>query len=138
MKEKWNAVIMLHRTGLPLVEKMSAIWKKNAGHIVALDNSDCPRKYAWADEVVTWPKDPGHNGLEQCRRHAAAVSEATALPGVTAILEPDAFVAHPFKVQEGVLYGSRLWDAWDWKNVRDYVCRWYVHPPYVATQETWK
>ena len=36
-----------------------------------------------------------------------------------------------------VVYGSRLWDAWSFRDVKNPVCRWFVHPPYVADQPTW-
>ena len=135
--EPLNAVVMVHKGQAHLADHFGPVWRHFGKRVVALDNADCPRKYAWADEVKTWPSDPGHHGIEQVRRHLEAVRLASRMTGPTAILEPDALVIAQMKVEEGVLYGSRLWDALDFKDQGFYVNRWFVHPPYVATQKTW-
>ena len=122
-----------------MVRELGDVWRRYGERVVVVDNADCgSHVYAWADEVITWPKDPGHNGLEQCRRHLRCAEVAAGLPGVTALLEGDAFVTRDdFEVLPDVFYGSRLWDAWSFRDVKNPVCRWFVHPPYVADQPTW-
>ncbi len=133
-----NHVIMLHKPALHLADRYGPVWRKFGQKVIAHVNSDCPKSYEWADEVVMWGKDAGHSGIGQCRRHLDAIRIASELPGATAILDPDALVIGDMEVEEGVLYGSRLWDAWTFKPIKSMVTRWFLHPPYVATQNTWK
>lgn len=129
---------MIHKPALHLAARYGPVWRKFGQRVIAHVNFDCPQTYDWADEVVVWGKDAGHNGIGQCRRHLDAIRIAASLEGPTAILDPDALVIGDMEVEEGVLYGSRLWDAWTFKPVKAMVTRWFLHPPYVATQNTWK
>jgi hypothetical protein len=135
-----NIVAMVHRGAAEIVRTMGPVWRKAAadGQVVAVANVDCEGPWEWADRVVVWPRDPGHNGPEQCRRHCHCLEIAAGLDGVTAVVEPDAFVTGPVEVQEGEMWGSRLWDAKDELRDRKYVARWFLHPPYVARQETFR
>lgn len=133
-----NIIATIHKQGLPLAAKMGHVWRNAATYTAAVSNSDCPSSYPWADRTLVWQGDPGHHTLEQCRRHLMAFELAAELEGTTAVLEPDAFVNVPFEAEEGILYGSRLWDSLDELKDRQRLCRWFVHPPYVATRQTWK
>jgi hypothetical protein len=133
-----NAVVMIHKSALPLADRYGPVWRKFGQRVIAHVNADCPKSYDWADETVVWGKDAGHNGIGQCRRHLDAIRIAASLEGPTAILDPDALVIGDMEVEDGVLYGSRLWDAWTFKPVKAMVTRWFLHPPYVATQKTWR
>lgn len=130
---------MMYKGGEACIKAYSRVWTRGAGKTVALANDDIPPDWlTWADEIVWWKGNPGHHGLEQNRKHLKAVELAAALEGVTAVLDEDALVCHDLPVVEGEMVGSRLYQSSDFKNLDDCLCRQFVHPPYVATQDTWK
>jgi hypothetical protein len=137
--DKINMVVMLH-SGCSVIEPfMVPYWTKFGGVVVAVDNPDCSHSYAWVDRVVTWHENPGHHGISQCLRHFKCVEIAASLTGPTAILESDSFVLNWFKVKDGILYGSKIWDSEKCgKPTTDLVAKTFVHPPYVASSKTWK
>lgn len=132
-----NVVAMVHRRAEEQADWMAGIWRRSAegGKLVAVVNADC-RRPGWADQVVVWPCDPGHNGLDQCKRHCRCVELAACMEGTTAIVEPDAFCVTALDAPPGILIGSRLWDAKDELEDKRYIARWFLHPPYVAQAET--
>jgi hypothetical protein len=135
-----NVVAMIHKTGESMARTLLPVWRRSAaaGQLVIVRNPDCSADWPGADRIVDWPCDPGHNGIDQCRRHQRCAELAAELPGVTAIVEPDAFLTRAAEdVSPGCLWGSRIWDAKDELKDTGYIARYFPHPPYVALQADW-
>ena len=141
-----NTVVTMHKGGLDCALGYHRLWRSasEGGRLIVLANSDIPHKeLTWADEIVKWPGDPGHDGLKQAARHLRAFEIAASLPGITAVLDPDAVMLGPLETDETEFAGSRVWDATEIKNApgiksSKFLCRFFVHPPYVTNQAGWQ
>lgn len=142
-----NIIVSIHK-GAPnpaslqmRMQHMSEI----SDRFIPFVNSDCSGEIRnWFPSTVLFdgPGQNEHHGLHQCRRHLAMFDLAAQQPGITAVLDPDAWILEPFSVPSGVLAGSQLFDIFNpvdnGRMFPSYVATWFVHPPYVADQETWK
>jgi len=133
MKQKVNIIACIHND-----LHHGDIWKKYGNQIIVVDNPSCKHEYPFTDRVITWSKETGHHDANLVEKFLFCVDLATKLNGPTAIVDGDCFITDELEVTDEVIYGSRLWDAMTLPNpVPNGVCRYFVHPPYVASQYTW-
>jgi hypothetical protein len=134
-----NAIVMLHRGSLDLMDVAGPLWAANGRRVIAVANHDCPRDYPWAERVIVWDTDPGHIGHEHCKRLLAAVDEAARLEGPTAISEADGFLVHDFPVEPGCFYGSERFDTRKTKSIiASPYCEISAFCPWVTDQAGWQ
>jgi hypothetical protein len=103
-----NAIITIHAEALPFMDVAGPLWRKTCGHVTVITNPGCPDSFPWADEVYEWPNDPGHRGIEHCKRLLLGMEKASRMNGFTVLSEADGLLVHGYDFKPGFFYGSSI------------------------------